>query len=94
VVSGETVWRGGALTMKMRFGDRRRQRWGLGARGRREEGEGHGHLAERASRAALTRRGGDCGSSGNPGGGGGAPVGWLGGQEVEGARWGATRGLA
>jgi hypothetical protein len=42
------------------------------------------------------RRGGggeDGGGSDNPGGGGSAPVG-RGGQEVEGARWGAARGLS
>jgi hypothetical protein len=70
--------------MKRRSGDRRRQWWDPGARGRREEGEGHGHLAERALRAALTRwGGGDGGGSDNPGVGGGALVG-RGGQEVEG----------
>jgi hypothetical protein len=61
--------------MKRCSGNRRWQRWGPAARGRREQGEGHGHLAERASRVALTRRGGDGGSNDNPGGGGVAPVG-------------------
>jgi hypothetical protein len=43
---------------------------------------------------ALIEGGGeDGGGSDNPGGGGSAPVG-RGGQEVEGARWGAARGLA
>jgi hypothetical protein len=44
-----------------------RQRWGPRARGRREEGEGHGHLAGRASRATLIGRGEDGGGSDNPG---------------------------
>jgi hypothetical protein len=79
--------------MKRRSSDRRQQRWGSGARGRREEARGHGHLAGRASRAALTgSEGKDGGGSDNPGGDGGASVGSAG-QEVEGARWGAARGL-
>jgi hypothetical protein len=79
--------------MKRRSGDRRRQRWGPGAQGRREEGSGHDHLAGRASRVALIGRGGDGGGSDNPGGGSDALDG-RGGQEVEGARWCAARGLA
>jgi hypothetical protein len=43
--------------MNRRSSDCRRQRWGPGARGRREEGEGHGHLARRASCVALAKRG-------------------------------------
>jgi hypothetical protein len=56
-------------------GGRRRQRWGPGARGIREEGEGHGHLTGRASEVALTGRGGgDGGGDDNPRGGGSTPV--------------------
>jgi hypothetical protein len=70
------VQRGSVSAAVRRSGGRRRQRWGPGARGRREEGEGHGHLARRTSRAALTGGGeGEDGDSGdNPGRGGGTPV--------------------
>jgi hypothetical protein len=57
-------------------GSLRREQWGPGAQGIREEGEGHGHIIRRASEAALTESGGggDDNSDDNHRRGGGALV--------------------
>jgi hypothetical protein len=69
---------------------------GLWSTREQKEGEGHGHLAGRASEAVLTRRGADGSSKDTPGGGGDAPIAGLHEKQKEGAMRGrcSTAGRA